>query len=1734
MAYNEDVNINLNVLAGAMGGITAIMGGMSALTSTFGQFGTTAVDSFGTFDGLLVSATALIGTFALESANAAGEFEQSMKIVQTVSGQTGSAIQQLGEQANQLSVEYRTAIGDITEGLQTLGRAGLNSADSQLQVLESGLQTAKLEGRNLNGVLEELIQNTAMLGGNLDAIDFGSQTEYVNSLLVGTSMTAPINSHDISQTLQYVGGTAAAAGANLEDKEKLEDLMGTIAAFAQKGVTGSMAGTALRAFLTKPASQDKSVVDGLSAIGLAPEDLWENGGESMKDISDQIELIKHQMDKLNLSTMDQLEIWGKIVGPKMGQQMMKLEADKIDELKGNIQEAASAEELATATLHSYNQKVSEMGQLGELAFRNFGAKVVMYLNPVVDVINTILDLLGNPVINTVAFIGIGALISHGIQKAISMIRTLVSQIRGAISEVVSGIRTINTPMNESTSSANRFKAEIFSITEAVGMMNANLAETNTLTGAMQAHLLGKTGSGMIKGYGLLSPSYQNQKTLPKNVVGLSDNYTQYFSKPQMTRTYTGTLPRNAEQLNADMVAFSKFKQKMFSRGIYDHDTIMKGAVGSGVISAPLSKTGGALDKAPLLPATISEEEYKALSKADKKRFTANNPYYTDAGYKYITTGEYNELDKESKGKYRSQNYRLMAHSGTFEQMNREIDQSVKNLRTFNGTPEEWKKLSPGERLAIQRETEEFRRAKAQELKKDAVYAGKNAAGKDVYGYTTMHNIPKPLTLSQMMSREGAQKGMAMSSAAQKELGREMISTYNKNLGIMGKATQSTFRKIGNYVNTFNKGLSTAQKGISRIGTAASNAKTRVTSFARGLQTEGTGVRAALRGLKSSLRQGATSIKTSLIGFRNALTRNIGSTIMNGVGWTIKQSLTGALSGVKTSLALFSSQLGLSSTALQNLGVSFTAQAGIVSEMGLEFESVNALVAYFAEELGISNKQFVQLIMSSEELSGAFAILAKETTGASAAQASKTMSDIASQGGKLSQGFSGIVGLLGGPFSAALLGVTAIVQVVQGSMQAWQKEMQEATTQLQEATSNMKEASENIKELFKEENPNATEAQLEAAVDAQYASIGEGLYRNSYDDLGNYKPVVTGHQNSFNLNNLGRSEVDDVYQTTAEGVEETVEGLTLSQDNNIKALNDNTVALAEATYAYNQAEGKTVDAMTDAVWGLNSYGSNFTDKLGELQEELWNVGAWANGIDGRAGFLDHGSPVLTGSQKDDNYAGSKEFAGIFAADVYRFGTEQGLRQFFGSDYDRIISLMQSIDNNVYSQSALVSQGPYETLKTHANNMKALDNNGNIDYATSAQMQSQLKNNKSSYQRLGRQMYNYEKQYGFSESRTAYGDWNTGTKRVPIQDRHKKGNAKKEYKALAKEKWTTQDKQLDNTIKKLMAMSDNKLSYANVLAMGQLQQLQDMYQVANEQVAPGIQQTVQQVAQNVMATTGAASNAGSAAGGAAGAASNAAIIASILGAQAQGWAEESAYKQYLRDSDPNHQLQGVKSQEDFVKAISAGGTEAAKYWRNNVYATLGGSAYSLDNPEASQDDIKSAGNRRAQEVIRQQEQNHTNYQDALNTLTRPIVSYAQGATLASYEASDIGKYGSNTNPSGSGGGGSGDGGSGSGDKEKNTKNRVDLVLCNKKEIPKLNVNLFKKEPNFTVLNKNFKLRDIKINTQDTPKSILSAVKNGIIDTAKRMDPKIIQDGESVYDPVGASEGKDTPSGTTPTSS
>lgn len=372
MASNERVGITLDVLPGTFAGVTAALGGFNELVAATSMFSKAIADSTSVIDAMTLTLGVALAGAAWESAKAFGELERGMKIVQAVSGQTSSQIGILTEKANEFSVTYKLGIDDITAGLQTLGRAGLSNVNTQLDTMQAGLQAAKIQGMELNDALEKIVATTALLGGDLKSANFGQQAEKLTSQLLSTAMTAPIDMNDVVQTLSYSGGTAAAAGINIQNDDALYDYLGAISAFAQKGVKGSMAGTAMRAFFTKPASQDTSVVEAFNKLKMKPSDLWEEGGNAMRPVSEQIEIIHRQMEKLNMSTLDQIELWGKIVGPKMGQQMMKLNADTIKQTSREIRQTASATELANMTMNNFLSDVSTLEQKSQRAWRGYG------------------------------------------------------------------------------------------------------------------------------------------------------------------------------------------------------------------------------------------------------------------------------------------------------------------------------------------------------------------------------------------------------------------------------------------------------------------------------------------------------------------------------------------------------------------------------------------------------------------------------------------------------------------------------------------------------------------------------------------------------------------------------------------------------------------------------------------------------------------------------------------------------------------------------------------------------------------------------------------------------------------------------------------------------------------------------------------------------------------------------------------------------------------------------------------------------------------------------------------------------------------------------------------------------------------------------------------------------------------------------------------------------------------
>ena len=1751
MAYQEDVNVNLNVLTGTMGGITAILGGMSALTSSFGAIGTEASNTFGTLDGLLVTSTALMTSFVVKSAEAYGQFEQGMKIVQTVSNQTSSAIGELSSKANEMSVSYRTAIGDITDGLQTLGRAGLNSVSEQLEVLESGLQTAKLEGRNLNGVLEELIQNTAMLGGDLKSIDFGEQAEYINTLLVGTSMTAPITSHDISQTLQYAGGTAAAAGANLESgaegKRKLEDLMGTIAAFAQKGVTGSMAGTALRAFFTKPASQDKSVTAGLEAIGLSAEDLWEDGGESMKKVSEQIEIIQNQMDKLDLSKMDQIEIWGKIVGAKMGQQMMKLDSSTIKDITRDIQDANSAEELAAQTLQTYTQKLSEMQQRGDVAFREFGAKVVVFLQPVVDVINWVLDALSNPIVNTVAFGVVGSLLAHGFRAAYGMIQTVYNQIRELIREAVSGIQQINSLSGGSASGFSQSATQ-------VDYLNKKLHETDSTLQAIQAKALGLKPGYMAPG-GWVGDKIPRDtlRIMPENVV--RDDYGVMGGR--MGEYYSGE--------NADKFA-SKIKEKKSSLESEVKDLQTELEQEKVNAEAEIDKlTQDRMMKEEQITAQYNERVAQIKEEAAIKDREIRKKYadiYSAAPDKYTK----DMVKEQGEEELRKNKANAQARINTLTKQADEAkgfndDSYTKQInRIYSDRDKRIESLGDqiyskrGDIMAIENAskngvTKLQTRLEANTVKVADDWYNTLLAKEELGTLTEEEAYSLKRTREVWEDPRNAKVLKELESQGVKPTFRSRIfNDPSPNDQMLAQAYESgQMQELARARNMATQNAANIFAGKNSISEKAS--KTTANAL-KGFENQ-------VKSAGSRLSQFNQSAKMAIERFRRPsdFIETNAANLQNNAFSMVQKDMNLAGKSMTTALTELSTKLNLSAAEFAALFDSETLASRELAGLSLSAELFREELIQAMVPMDLEEEERDKLIIALRESYDAHLREAGAAGG-------KTFGEATKSTGRFSGAISKAVGFMGGPLMAGMMAVTVAMQAYQAVLGQWQERVRKADEAMSEAQDKLSSVNENIANIYKSEFENISEADIDKIIDYQYAAVQEAYDADKDRHGAKQKAKFSEMYNNevVKVENLSWSKEEKENHTikTAQDLEElneTAQTLTLTNEEHIKQLEDNTAALNSATYAFSQALKKKAQEFNDPGFGfkgLNTRIENFSGLEGLL---AWVAAATpsialplstskASGSleklkdffgFGRGGFFDTNSPVLTTYQSKSDYAGSTDFSPIMISDIYEQGIDNGLDQFFGDDWRNINNLLGTIARRQGQQNDY---------------FKLMSNNGfqGMDANSYSMAQMAMKEDPETFQKLAKQMFRYEQERGLTSGHSAMEDWKTGQlrQRIPGNDaRRGSFNGKDAYKKVDKTKYTVQDKNLKATMDKIYRMTDGKLSYANILALGQMQLLGDMYSVANEQIYPSLNQTMLAAYENVSATGIAGTNAGTASDGAGAAAANAAIIAGLLGEKFKQDVGGIVYEQkYL--ADPNAPKSGplgflgignTMSKEEFTQNMHNLDNHAFDKYRQEAAKTIIQSGDRILHPNWTQDQLDRNTQSRYSLMFNDdgtiKNGVYKDWNVMQDTMLRPITDWLKNTAIPSaYDQSQMGEYGSGKS---GGSGGSGGDGSGGGDSDKGSgskKERVDLVLCNKKEIPKLNVNLFKKPPNFTVLNKNFKLRDIKINSEDKPKAILNAIKNGIIETQKRMDPKIIQDESAEYDPVSATDGSSTPSGTTKT--
>lgn len=1823
----RNINYKLNFIPGTMGGIAAGVSGLNQFVDLSNEF-FRGLGGINVLDASLVGLAATLLSVQTQAASAFGEFEKGLTSVQAISQELTGNMNTIASASTQLSIQFGKDVNEITAGLETLGRAGLTGLDNQLNTLKDGFNLSTIEGMELNKALETLVQTTTLLGGNMNDLDFSSDVQKVNDLLVGTSMAGPLKVSDVAMTLKYAGGTAAVAGANLEDTDLLEDLMGTIAVFAQRGVVGDPAGTALRAFLTNPAGANSNTVEGLEKIGLTPENLWEDGGEKMLPISDQVRIINRAMEKNNLSQQERIEVWSDIVGTKVGQQMLKLDADDIDETTTNIQKQATAQQIAEQSMDNLNKKFESLNQAGQALWRSFGEASSKSIGVILDALTGLLDALSNPILATTLTAITTIITTNAIGRGINLFSRLGSRLKDAGSLIspfyaLEGDVTTEDaaedakerkegkdgkqPSKSTTNKAfkdNVTKNPISNSKDYIGSRENEIValldvfldilnDINVNVGKIASSLTGKNGkqvqnskvtSGLLAkqlqeniqfgiseaaenkltnidgtlksintgvqsiharltGYRFGNPSDKNnqktkstkettqtkepKKTATKRQMDIGrlkslDDIDKIVEEEKKINNKKNKVAEAEEKINKQRETITKSGTKIIgpenlkspfnywpggSTGknipiygldrLYDTSVMPFGSQQKYGAYALENQLGRLIPSQSDQFKTIFNKLYTHTQLADKNIVTLANSIEKDAqfaGLKSITgigyqrtlslLGEFGSLQNVLNS---SKTELAAVKNITTQNINSIMSETDKAINAYNAAANKlvnnYIRQTGSIRNTMTPKLSEIPEPKALPEKATGYQAGGALVPLDqvnkMYKQSFHERVPKSIADSfakKILLDNNANRSMLTSDDIEllNKLNRE--STVNALKFVTPANKQFNYTALGGNEAVF-KNLASEFGSVENILRRTDNELLSINGVNRELITH---IRANTSALQKSYVNNMNKFTNTRDGMPAYVFNN--SDMQGLINDMHTQTM---IAGKNEEQRLKNIGVLVDRTSMANFPTSTTKETARskIGDIGRGMRTYGSVASRAFWHGGMLGDMMQMGEMYAKNVGA---------TGSS-------------KGAKLTKALGTIFSFFG-PIEAGLIGVQAAMALYDSALKEHQEALAEASNKLEESTSNYDDSISKLRESYLTTYPDATDEEVDEYITNKEA----GMYdlTTATVDAGGAEYVDVSHY-----------------------------------DANTYELYKNTLAIKENTQKYNEE--------TDDDWfGISGFfteiGNYFKGKPEETDsidyyEELQNADYSSAGL--YEGILDSNIQELEGYTDEAKYimqigrTNSQLYPAAIdgqttVAEWFKGGLEEvnWNMPYQALPFEIMMKVMKQVGEDYQESSAELSEQLSQTRSVMsetfgygigtAKRQTLASNVGVQESDPRASPYFVMKDSDINTYRTTLGSMTATQSTRIGKAMNDYGDdINSLSARMVLRDRQsnrvrEKGEAIDPKTGLrtsgAKKGTSVYDEKTHNEIKALANKTD--LSYTEVLLATQLSQLQQMNSIAMNQLLPQIMSQVYLEQQGVgLAQNGNQINT-SIAGSSAATSANAANIAALLGAEVVNQTAAS----FTQMND-----EGLTPQQYYEKH---GNDEFLQTYYFDAMAK----ASNMNVESDAYTELMSKG----EGLFR------VGYQDMMATFRKGMQSSLEKRVEDTYYAQLDQLAGLDT-PQGGTGSGSGDG-SGSGsdsdsDKESNKKNYVDLVICNKKTIPKLNVNLFKKEPTFKIQNQNLKLRDIKINTQDKPKAISSAVKNAIIDVQERTNPKIIQDQEAEYNPVEATEGTsgtDVPTGTTQT--
>lgn len=336
--------------ADAFDAASAKAGGMEgALGGLGGAFGG-ALGKMGKFAGLMAGGLGIAGgtAFLGEAISNGRNFSQVMGTLQAVSGSTAEQMQEVRNKASELGQDTDlagTSAKSAADAMLALTKGGLSVQES-MDAAKGSIQLAGAAQIDAGQAAE--IQVAAMNSFNLAAADAGR----VADVLANTANNSATDVATLAESLKYAAPVAGSLGISLEDTNTMLGL------FANSGITGSMAGTALAGSINDLIAPTKEAKKALNEMGVNALDA-DGKFVGLRDISQQLSEAQARMGDEAFGAAAKVAFGEQ--GIKFATTAAKAGADGFDELREKMDRVGSAGDTAGSQLAGLNGAMDRVG-----------------------------------------------------------------------------------------------------------------------------------------------------------------------------------------------------------------------------------------------------------------------------------------------------------------------------------------------------------------------------------------------------------------------------------------------------------------------------------------------------------------------------------------------------------------------------------------------------------------------------------------------------------------------------------------------------------------------------------------------------------------------------------------------------------------------------------------------------------------------------------------------------------------------------------------------------------------------------------------------------------------------------------------------------------------------------------------------------------------------------------------------------------------------------------------------------------------------------------------------------------------------------------------------------------------------------------------------------------------------------------------------------------------------------